>query len=517
MFVKIGKGRLALGFVYHPHGAGVFLVPASKIKLETREKPWPFFELNEATIMEVTQIGLDRIFDISVDCDGRELHIVCEALGPNGNLWLVDSDSNIKASLRKRAHKVGFHYSPPPPLDGLSPLSITAEQLRMLFDSHPDSKPQYLLEKNVLGLNRILAAETLYRAAMPSEGLSDEDISSLASTIADLAVRFVDTASGYLYSMGKRLEAYPFKLSGWDEQPEKFKSLSLAVMAMCVRRQSQTEEVDERKVTMQIVNRAIKRLKTRLEKIANDIAKASDFDNYRRKGELLQINFNRLKKGMTEISVDDVYNEGQQTITIMLNPALTPAKNVEHYFHQHRKGREGLDIMKRRQEISHQELEKLEQMYSKLGNNYEAACAQYEAELSVMKPHTTERAKISERLPFRKFTLSTGLTIFVGRDGADNDRTSFEYGKPYETWLHVQQSPGSHVVIKYPNKSFEPSKSEIEESAAIAAWFSKARHDNLVPVIYTQRKYVRKPRKAKPGLVTVEREKSVMVTPRKPE
>jgi predicted ribosome quality control (RQC) complex YloA/Tae2 family protein len=72
-------------------------------------------------------------------------------------------------------------------------------------------------------------------------------------------------------------------------------------------------------------------------------------------------------------------------------------------------------------------------------------------------------------------------------------------------------------VLKFPNKSFEPSRREIEETAAIAAWHSKARNDSLVPVVYTERKYVRKPRKAKPGLVTVERETSVMVEPRPPE
>jgi predicted ribosome quality control (RQC) complex YloA/Tae2 family protein len=70
--------------------------------------------------------------------------------------------------------------------------------------------------------------------------------------------------------------------------------------------------------------------------------------------------------------------------------------------------------------------------------------------------------------------------------------------------------------MKYPNKKFVPSKREIQETAAIAAYHSKARNDSLVPVIYTERRYVRKPRKAKPGLVTVEREKSIMVAPQKP-
>jgi predicted ribosome quality control (RQC) complex YloA/Tae2 family protein len=107
--------------------------------------------------------------------------------------------------------------------------------------------------------------------------------------------------------------------------------------------------------------------------------------------------------------------------------------------------------------------------------------------------------------------------VFIGREGADNDRTTFEFAKPYELWFHAQQCPGSHVVMKFPNKSFKPSKAEIEETASYAAWHSKARNDSLVPVIYAERKYVRKPRKAKPGLVTVEREKSVMVEPKQPE
>ena len=109
------------------------------------------------------------------------------------------------------------------------------------------------------------------------------------------------------------------------------------------------------------------------------------------------------------------------------------------------------------------------------------------------------------------------MKIFVGKDGDDNDRTTFDHAKPYELWFHASQCPGSHVVMKYPDKSFEPSKAEIAETAAIAAYYSKARNSKTVPVAYTEKRYVRKPRKAKPGLVTLEREKTVMVEPHKPE
>ncbi len=71
--------------------------------------------------------------------------------------------------------------------------------------------------------------------------------------------------------------------------------------------------------------------------------------------------------------------------------------------------------------------------------------------------------------------------------------------------------------MKFPDKSFVPSKAEIAEAAAVTAYHSKARNSKTVPVIYTERKYVRKPRKAKPGLVLVEREKMIMVEPKKLE
>ena len=58
-----------------------------------------------------------------------------------------------------------------------------------------------------------------------------------------------------------------------------------------------------------------------------------------------------------------------------------------------------------------------------------------------------------------------------------------------------------------------PAMTDIVAAASAAAYFSRARGSSKVPVIYTRAKYVRKPRKAAPGKVVVEREKSIMVEP----
>jgi predicted ribosome quality control (RQC) complex YloA/Tae2 family protein len=172
--------------------------------------------------------------------------------------------------------------------------------------------------------------------------------------------------------------------------------------------------------------------------------------------------------------------------------------------------------LQRRLVVTKEELAQLLTIQSELEEDFESTRRHYDQDIKTLLPGKTARADTLPRLPYREYTLTTGVRIFVGRGGADNDHTTFGFARPYELWFHAQQCPGSHVVMKFPNKSFEPSKLEIEEAAAFTAYFSKARKDSLVPVIYTQRRYVRKPRKAGPGLVTVEREKSVMVPPQKP-
>ncbi|MBK8233084.1 MAG: DUF814 domain-containing protein [Candidatus Eisenbacteria bacterium] len=88
---------------------------------------------------------------------------------------------------------------------------------------------------------------------------------------------------------------------------------------------------------------------------------------------------------------------------------------------------------------------------------------------------------------------------------------------PEDLWFHAHGVPGSHVVLRREGRKDNPSAKTMEEAAAIAAFFSKARHAGKAPVIYTLKKYVRKPRKAPAGLAMVEREKMIMVQPRDPD
>ncbi len=520
-FIKSDRSLNALGFVYHPAGAGCFLVPASKVMPTTNEKPWPVFALEESVVESVEQYANDRIFKINLSTDAGRRTLVVEAMGPNGNLWLLDENSCRLATLRKKTYDQKEAYAPPPQPEHLvDPNNIDdAKILEIAQECDRQITFVNALTRTLGGFNKTIVFELLRRSEinLDEDELDDASAIKLVADIKEIVSRFTTGPTGYLYERQSGVEVYPFRLKTIEQQPEKYKTLSFAVAAMTARRRAVVSETDERKVITSALKRSIKKLSRRVEHLGNDIVEAADFELFRINGELLKVNLNEFKRGDETVTLVNMYDASGGEVTIKLNPVLSPTDNVESYFKRYRKGREGLELLERRLEISKAELIRFEEIYAALDMNFDSASEQYREEIESLLPRISTKRDSQPRLPYREHQLSTGLTIFVGKDGADNDRTTFDFAKPYELWFHAGQCPGSHVVIKFPSKTFEPSKREIEETAAIAAFHSKARNDSLVSVIYTQRKYVRKPRKAKPGLVSVEREKSVMVAPKPAE
>jgi len=517
---KPNKGTLALGIGYHPVGFGTFLIPAGKIEVKTREKPWPFFQQAYGSIVhDISQFGFDRIFHIDLKKDNYSYSIAIEAIGPNGNFWLLDKENKVIATLRNKKYDPEKPYSPPPTPEKPDLITISDQSLNSICEEGARPIGQ-ILHKAVIGLDKYLAEEIITRVAIDPNTLcgelTDQDLKNLINGCRDMVKLFSDYSKGYMYDTPVGSQVYPIKLKSLGEPENKYKSLSLAVYDLVRQKKSAKKKESEKQQIIDAVKRHYKRLQKKVKKIEGDLSRAHNFDQYKKMAEVLKINLPDIKKGQEEVVFEDPYIPGEK-LTIKLDPSLTPAQNADEYFKKYRKGREGLELLKRRLQIAQSELKSAEEMKEEIETDYESAVEKYESEIKEILPGEGGGKAAEIRLPYREHTLSTGAKIFVGKDGADNDETTFHHAKKYELWFHTAQCPGSHVILKYPDKNFEPSRQEIEETAAIAAYHSKARHSKAVPVIYTERKYVRKPRKAKPGLVTVEREKMVMVEPLKPE
>ena len=69
------------------------------------------------------------------------------------------------------------------------------------------------------------------------------------------------------------------------------------------------------------------------------------------------------------------------------------------------------------------------------------------------------------------------------------------------------------MILRWGRKDENPPRRDLLEAAVAAAVHSGARHSGTAPVVWTRRKYVRKPRKSPPGTVTLTRVQTIFAKP----
>ncbi len=115
-------------------------------------------------------------------------------------------------------------------------------------------------------------------------------------------------------------------------------------------------------------------------------------------------------------------------------------------------------------------------------------------------------------LPYRAYRSSGGLEIRVGRGSKHNDDLTFRHSAPDDVWLHARHTAGAHVILRW-NGDGNPPARDLAQAGVLAALHSKARTSTSVPVDWTRRKYVRKPRGSAPGSVVPDRVQTIFVRP----
>lgn len=110
-----------------------------------------------------------------------------------------------------------------------------------------------------------------------------------------------------------------------------------------------------------------------------------------------------------------------------------------------------------------------------------------------------------------------GFEVLVGRGDAENDSVTFDLAEPHDFWFHVAGVPGSHVIVRNPEKLEELPREVLERAARLAAWHSKARDRRRKVEVHVCRVAdVSKPRGFAPGEVRLRRWESLRVYPRDP-
>ena len=264
-----------------------------------------------------------------------------------------------------------------------------------------------------------------------------------------------------------------------------------------------------------------------LKRLAADLDRAQSHEHIRREAETLSAFQSQVPRGAEVVKLPDPYDP-ERTLRIELDPSAGVQTQIDKRFKHAGKLQKSQVHTRRRIEIVRTELNELaaglEAIDSAgLAGSCDAALKTTRETKERLVPVRTGRGggggdkrTTRQAAPFRQFDLDERWFVWVGRNNQENDELTFHISSPTDLWFHAQGVSGSHVVLRSRGGKDAPSEKILEQTASIAAHFSKARHSELVPVIYTQRKYVRKPRGTKPGQVICEREKMIMVEPQLP-
>ena len=107
-----------------------------------------------------------------------------------------------------------------------------------------------------------------------------------------------------------------------------------------------------------------------------------------------------------------------------------------------------------------------------------------------------------------KFDINS-FDVYVGKNNKQNDYIISKLSKDEDYWFHTRLCAGSHVLLKI--RETEPNDETILECCKLAREYSSANQPSKVGVIYTKRKFIKKPPKAPLGYVIYKNEKEVLI------
>jgi predicted ribosome quality control (RQC) complex YloA/Tae2 family protein len=111
-----------------------------------------------------------------------------------------------------------------------------------------------------------------------------------------------------------------------------------------------------------------------------------------------------------------------------------------------------------------------------------------------------------------EYRLPGDWQVLAGRTDAANEYVSLELAGARDLWFHIRGMPGGHVLLRVPEGA-KPDRATQELAASIAAFHSKARSAGTVAVSCTEGRNVSKPAGARPGTVSIGKERVLKVRP----
>ena len=312
-------------------------------------------------------------------------------------------------------------------------------------------------------------------------------------------------------SVGSRFEPIPPRPAG-APAPGPTAGGSAGIDAEAARRDAERRLERRRAALRKHLRCEERRLQRQIELHEAQLGRAEEAAALRRRGELLSASFHLLKPGLERLRVPDPANPGQD-VEVELDPRRSPEHQVASCFRAARKAERGIA---RATELLPSARVALDTCRTALGEVAEApgtaALDALAGRIGVHEARPQEGRPEPGPRDWMTFLSSEGWRILVGRNAQGNDRLTLHQARPADLFLHIRGGSGSHVIVPTPHGKTVP-RDTLLEAAELACWFSDRRGAPWCEVDHVVKRHVRKPRKAPPGAVVLERARTLRLRP----
>ncbi len=466
--------------------------------------------------------------------------LIFEIMGKHSNIILINlNDGRIIDSIKRvsidvnRARQIlpGILYSYPP-----SQGKTGFKEFLGISIANEDSNHTEI--DHAISVNWQDANDIMDKVGGISPRVADCISQSGFEMLKDVACQIESmSAETKIYSNGKKLTDFHIvSMDGILSQIKSFDSPSAAVDYFFEHKKETNLMQQAESNLLKKINSVRDKLGLKLQRMEEDVLKAKQSEYLRLYGELLTANLHNIKKGELLAHIVNYYDGN--AVDIKLDPKLSPSENAQNYY---KKFGKAMNTIKEKQpmiESVKTEISYIDSVIDHISRATDIKQIEYIRDELIDEGYLkrrnigksnrnnnrskTEKSSVSNGKINNPlvFNLDSGRKIIVGRNNKENDVLTLRMASKSDIWFHTKDIPGSHVILQTGgidlSEMEEKYPEEIKTAAGIAAYHSKGKSSENVPVDYTEVRYVKKPSGAKPGMVIFKNNKTVWITPEIP-
>jgi predicted ribosome quality control (RQC) complex YloA/Tae2 family protein len=490
--------------------------------------------IQNGRILSICQKDSERIVECEIESFNEmgfpaNKKLIVEIMGKHSNIILIDCASNKIIDSIKRIHSdvnryrqilPGFQYVYPPQQGKISYFTLNDETLRKLLSVFPEANADQdvpfdrdaaskVLVSSIQGISPIIATVLCAQAS------SLDHLSILLRGLIKRLLSGEFTPCVYLSTSGTPMDFYCYDYLGMASTFHllPFNTIQEAAEYFFNHKDSSNKLKQKSHDLIKALGSSLDKLYLKKQKLSLDLQKAQDSEIYRLYGELVTANMYEIRPKSTEANLLNYYDNTM--VRILLDPRLSASQNAQSYFKKYGKSKTAILEKTLQLDEASRDITYLESVLTHIENavSYEdiEEIRQELIDGGYMKKRKNayKVAKIKPA-PYT-YTSDEGFRILIGRNNKENDNLTFKIAGNKDIWLHTKDLPGSHVIIVTEGR--EVPETTIRMAASLAAYYSKGRQSENVPVDYTQVRNVKKPAGAKPGMVIFVNNRTVYVNP----